>query len=101
MPPVALARQLIAPSSRPTTTWSRHRARAWARCIHPKMLKDDPEWDHRPARWQAKSYELFSFLTEVRKVEIDASLGYGDLPRFRSGLRQLGIKTQPRELLSG
>ncbi|MCP5240313.1 MAG: (Fe-S)-binding protein [Rhodocyclaceae bacterium] len=69
---------------------------------YPEMLKDDPEWGPRARALAAKSYELFSFLTEVRKVEIDASYqGTVTYHDSCSGLRQLGIKTQPRELLSG
>src|SRR6185503_4818350 len=50
-----------------------------------------------------KTHELFSFLVDVMKVSrvaaaFDGAVTYHD---SCSGLRELGIKTQPRELLAG
>jgi L-lactate dehydrogenase complex protein LldE len=51
----------------------------------------------------ARTYELVSFLTDVRKIErvaatFPSSVTYHD---SCSGLRELGVKRQPRALLAG
>lgn len=67
----------------------------------PELLQKDPEWSQRAVRFSAKVHELTSFLTDVMEFEkIDAkfesTVTYHD---SCSGLRELGIKTQPRDLL--
>jgi L-lactate dehydrogenase complex protein LldE len=68
---------------------------------YPELLKDDPAWKARATAFAAKVHELLSFLVDVRGVSaVDASLEaratYHD---SCSGLRELGIREQPRQLL--
>lgn len=68
---------------------------------YPGLLADDPAWKDRAERFAAKVFELVSYLTDVRKVTaVDAafsgSVTYHD---SCSGLRELGISSQPRTLL--
>jgi L-lactate dehydrogenase complex protein LldE len=68
---------------------------------YPALLADDSEWKARAATFAAKVHELVSFLVNVRGVkEVDAELKaratYHD---SCSGLRELGIREQPRRLL--
>ena len=68
---------------------------------YPRLFADDPPWRARAEALAAKSFELISFLTDVRGVTtVDAaypgSVSYLD---SCSGLRELGIKAQPRLLL--
>jgi L-lactate dehydrogenase complex protein LldE len=68
---------------------------------YPELLKDDPAWKARATAFAAKVHELLSFLVDVRGVSaVDASLEaratYHD---SCSGLRELGIREQPRKLL--
>jgi L-lactate dehydrogenase complex protein LldE len=69
---------------------------------YPELLAYDPEASRRARALAAKTYELVSFLTDVlgvRSVDavFDGSVTYHDAC---SGLRELGIKAQPRQLLS-
>ena len=57
----------------------------------------------RVSAFCAKTYELVSFLTDVMKIghvdaHFDGAVTYHD---SCSGLRELGIRTQPRRLLAG
>lgn len=66
------------------------------------LVTDDPELARRMAALSAKTWELTDFLVNVVKVEhvpgnFTGSLTYHD---SCSGLRELGIKTQPRALLA-
>lgn len=70
---------------------------------YPEIFKDDPEWSERACSLAARSYELMVFLTDVLKVSppetsFEGRATYHD---SCSGLRSLGIKEQPRRLLSG
>jgi L-lactate dehydrogenase complex protein LldE len=74
---------------------------AMIRHHYPALLRDDPELSGRTERLAAKTWELMSFLTDVMKVEAvpgayDGKAAYHD---SCSGLRELGIKEQPRRLL--
>ena len=74
---------------------------------YPALLADDPEWAGRATAFAARCHELTSFLVDV--------LGRDDLPRALdarfegtvtyhdscAGLRELGVKAQPRALLGG
>jgi L-lactate dehydrogenase complex protein LldE len=65
------------------------------------LLGDDPAWAAKAAAFSAKTYELVSFLVDVRGVasvdaEFTGSVTYHD---SCSGLRELGIRNQPRKLL--
>lgn len=68
----------------------------------PILLADDPAWADRAAAFGNKVHELISFLVDVLGVErvdaeFSAKVTYHDAC---SGLRELGIKAQPRKLLS-
>src|SRR5947209_12174831 len=69
---------------------------------YPEMLADEPEILPRAEELAARTYELVSFLTDVRGMETVAAqwprrVTYHDAC---SGLRELGIKEQPRRLLA-
>ena len=68
---------------------------------YPRLFADDPAWRARAEALAAKSFELISFLTDVRGVSrVDASYaGTVSYLDSCSGLRELGIKAQPRLLL--
>jgi L-lactate dehydrogenase complex protein LldE len=69
---------------------------------YPEMLKDDPVWSARAASLAQRSYELMSFLTDVLGVRIEG-VSYAGKVTYHdscSGLRTLGIKSQPRRLLA-
>ena len=66
------------------------------------LFDDDPEWKQRAERLGARTFELVSFLVDVMGVErvaaaYDGTVTYHD---SCSGLRELGIKEQPRALLA-
>ena len=68
---------------------------------YPELFKDDADWHKRALDLSRKTYELLSFLTDVlgvKKVEaaLDRKVTYHD---SCSGLRELGIKDQPRSLM--
>ena len=67
-----------------------------------EMFVDDPTWAERARRLAEKTHELVSFLTDVIGVDgtaanYDGTVTYHD---SCSGLRELGIRRQPRELLA-
>jgi len=69
---------------------------------YPALLADDKYWSERAAAFAAKVHELMSFLVDVRGMtdvgqKLDATATYHD---SCSGLRELGIKDQPRKLLA-
>ena len=69
---------------------------------YPALLKDDPAWGPRAEALAKKTHELVSFLVDVMGVrEVDAafegSVTYHD---SCSGLRELGVRAQPRALLA-
>jgi len=68
----------------------------------PTLLADDAAYRDRAASLAAKSYELVAFLVDVLKQQrvaarFDGKVTYHD---SCSGLRELGIKDQPRRLLA-
>jgi L-lactate dehydrogenase complex protein LldE len=70
---------------------------------YPELFHGDPNWLPRADAFCAKTFELVSFLVDVLKIEkIDArfsgTVTYHDVC---SGLRELGIRAQPRKLLAG
>lgn len=68
---------------------------------YPDLLKDDPSWLPRAEALAAKTHELVSFLTDVCGVK-DLDTAYDGVATYHdscSGLRELGIKAQPRALL--
>lgn len=72
------------------------------RAHYPDVFRDDADNGQRAAALAAKTYELTDFLMNVARLErvpgsFDGSVTYHD---SCSGLRELGIKSQPRTLLS-
>jgi len=68
---------------------------------YPTLFAETEPWRQRAEALAAKTHELTSFLTDVLKVEkveaqLEATATYHD---SCSGLRELGIKNQPRKLL--
>ncbi|MBP0614637.1 (Fe-S)-binding protein [Jiella mangrovi] len=83
---------VVAPSGSCGSTLKKH---------YPELFAGDSEWETRAKGFAAKVFELVSFLTDVMGLErVDASLQatvtYHD---SCSGLRELGIREQPRKLL--
>jgi L-lactate dehydrogenase complex protein LldE len=84
---------LVAPSGSCTGMIKKH---------YPGLFAGDAEWALRAERLAQKSYELVSFLTDVLGVTSvparhDGTVTYHD---SCSGLRELGIRAQPRTLLA-
>jgi L-lactate dehydrogenase complex protein LldE len=70
------------------------------RLHYPQLLKDDPAWQRRALDLAGRSHELLSFLDEVMHFRPSARLaGTATYHDSCSGLRELGIKHQPRRLL--
>ena len=72
------------------------------RMHYPELFADEPAMRDRAGELAARTYELVSFLTDVRGMtrvmaQCAASVTYHD---SCSGLRELGIKAQPRKLLA-
>lgn len=68
---------------------------------YPELFGDDPNLRGRAERLAGKTYELVSFLTGILKLE-SVSAHYAGTVTYHdscSGLRELGIKAQPRQLL--
>jgi L-lactate dehydrogenase complex protein LldE len=68
---------------------------------YPGLFADDPEWGPRAEALAAKSFELVSFLTDVLGVTSVAARHEGSVTYHDScsGLRELGVQRQPRQLL--
>ena len=69
---------------------------------YPELLADDPDWAPRARALAQKSFELMSFLYDVRGMERTGA-GYKGKATYHdscSGLRSLGIKGQPRAMLA-
>ena len=69
---------------------------------YPELLAGDAEWSGRAAAVAGKTHELVSFLTDILGVagvaaRFDGVVTYHD---SCSGLRELGIRRQPRQLLA-
>ncbi|WP_321338485.1 (Fe-S)-binding protein [uncultured Cohaesibacter sp.] len=69
---------------------------------YPSLLADEPQWAGRAAAVAGKTYELVSFLVDVAGIESVSSHFTGSVTYHDScsGLRELGIKDQPRKLLA-
>lgn len=74
---------------------------------YPALLADDADWAERARAFAARCHELTSFLVDVLgRTEIAAELGarYAGKVTYHdscAGLRELGVKGQPRALLAG
>jgi L-lactate dehydrogenase complex protein LldE len=68
---------------------------------YPELLSDDPAWHARASTFAGKVYELISFLCDVRGMTSVAASFAGAVTYHDScsGLRELGIAAQPRQLL--
>jgi L-lactate dehydrogenase complex protein LldE len=72
------------------------------RAHFPELFADDPNWAPKAAKLAAKTHELTGFLVDVMRVtrveaDFDGTVTYHD---SCSGLRELGVRSQPRLLLS-
>ena len=72
------------------------------RTHYGELLSGDPAWAARAAALAAKTWELTQFLADVLRIEavpgrFDGSVAYHDCC---AGLREMGVKGQPRALLS-
>jgi L-lactate dehydrogenase complex protein LldE len=69
---------------------------------YPELFEEDPNWREKANALAAKTYELTSFLVDVLGVvQVDASFeGTVTYHDSCAGLRELGVKAQPRMLLS-
>jgi L-lactate dehydrogenase complex protein LldE len=70
---------------------------------YPAMFADDPAWRARAEDLSRRSHELLSFLVDVLKVDLVDARFEGKVTYHDScaGLRELGVKAQPRRLLAG
>jgi L-lactate dehydrogenase complex protein LldE len=69
---------------------------------YPELFEGEPAWTQRVEEFCGKTHELVSFLVDVLKVTkvaaaFDGAVTYHD---SCSGLRELGVKAQPRKLLA-
>jgi L-lactate dehydrogenase complex protein LldE len=72
------------------------------RAHYAELFADDPTWSARAGELAAKTYELTDFLVNVLKLErvpgtFEGTVTYHD---SCAGLREMGVKAQPRELLA-
>lgn len=72
------------------------------RVQYPELFRDEPDLRARIERLAGKTYELTDFLVNVARVPALRSNFSGHVTYHDScsGLRELGVKTQPRELLA-
>ena len=68
---------------------------------YPSLLANDVEWASRAEATAQRTFELTSFLTDVRKItSVDVDFPKKrDLSRQLLGLAELGVRQQPRALL--
>jgi len=71
------------------------------KCHYPELLEHDPEWQRRAQALAGKTWELMSFLDEVMHyrpigITLESTATYHD---SCGGLREMGVKAQPRALL--
>ncbi len=69
---------------------------------YPEVFADEPAWRARAERLASRTHELVSFLVDVMGMtavaaRYDGTVTYHD---GCSGLREMGVKGQPRQLLS-
>jgi L-lactate dehydrogenase complex protein LldE len=69
---------------------------------YPELFDNDPNWLPKVNALAARTYELTSFLVDVMGVtKVDASFeGEVTYHDSCSGLRELGVRSQPRRLLA-
>jgi L-lactate dehydrogenase complex protein LldE len=72
------------------------------RTHYKELFKGDPEWAERQAALSDKTWEILSFLRDVMNFRPEG-VRYEGVATYHdscSGLRDLGVHDQPRELLS-
>jgi L-lactate dehydrogenase complex protein LldE len=68
---------------------------------YPRLFANDPARRANAEDLAARTHELLSFLTDVRGIDLDVTFdGKAAYHDSCSGLRELGIKGQPRALLA-
>ena len=69
---------------------------------YPEMFEGDAHWLAKAEDLASRTHELMSFLVDVRKVQLEAVEFTGRVTYHDScsGLRELGIREQPRQLLA-
>jgi L-lactate dehydrogenase complex protein LldE len=69
---------------------------------YPELFSDDPEWGGRARALAAKTFELTTFLADVMKTTTSRAVydGTATYHDACAGLRELGVRDQPRELLA-
>ncbi len=74
---------------------------AMLKCHYPRLMAGDADAEARARAFAERVYELVSFLVDVRKLDAVPGTFAGRVTYHDgcSGLRELGIKRQPRELL--
>ena len=72
------------------------------RTHYPELLADDPAWRARAEKVSARTYELTQFLVDVLGVDAAPGRFEGTVTYHDScaGLREMGVKSQPRALLA-
>ena len=71
---------------------------------YPELFADDPAWRQRALDFAERCHELTSFLVQVMDYRLGDGVSFRAKATYHdgcSGLRELGIKEQPRQLLSG
>jgi L-lactate dehydrogenase complex protein LldE len=69
---------------------------------YPRLLAEDGEWRERTAAFADKVHELISFLVDVRGMTT-VTAAFSGIVTYHdacSGLRELGVARQPRQLLA-
>ena len=70
---------------------------------YPQVLESDPTWKPRAEALAAKTWELTSFLVDVRGWQGPSHVTHRAVAAYHdscTGLRRLGVRDQPRALLS-
>ncbi len=70
---------------------------------YSELFKDDKKWKPAADDLAARTFELTTFLVDIMGADI-ADVSYDGVATYHdscSGLRELGIKDQPRKLLGG
>ena len=72
------------------------------RTHYPELLADDPAWRARAEKVAARTWELTQFLVDVLGVDAAPGRFEGTVTYHDScaGLREMGVKSQPRALLA-
>jgi L-lactate dehydrogenase complex protein LldE len=72
------------------------------RTHYPELFSDDPAMLARVAKLAARTYELTDFLNRILKLSLlpGTFAGTATYHDCCAGLREMGVKTQPRELLA-